>query len=621
MGQSGLGSRVSRRTLLRALPLLLGAPALVLSAACRAQAPNAPAASQGAAPAATQAPAAGAATTGAPAQAAPATAAPAVAKPAAPPTAAPPQLAATTTAGSSAAAGTAATTGLMRPTDGTPKRGGTLKIAGGTTTSPHFDLHQGATVHPLTHVYNNLVRKDLTDGFRTMIPDLATKWDIAPDKLSYTFTLRDGVRFHDGTPFTSADVVATFNRILSPPQGVASVFRSQLEMVDRVEAPDPRTARFVLKHPSLVFMEVLTQPAMIVYSKKAIDENGGDLRKAVAPGTGAFIYKDYKQGEKWSYARNPEYWDKELPYVDALEMIDTPQLSDRGTAVLTGQADMTWNASVDTWKEGQGRKDAISVAQLPNFGAHTAHINNEKGPLGDKRVRRAIHLAVSRQNIFKAYQNQEPIFLGRWMSYVSPGSASLQEIEKLPGYRADKSADIAEAKKLMADAGHPNGFGPIEILSATAPWAAEIMAPVFADELKRTLGIETKIRLIERGLLIEEYKKGSFDILVETQFACPIADFTIAWNDYLKTGGSKNWSRYSSKEFDALLEKLNNEGDAAKQKELFTQGMELLDQEAPFFVTGFTAHSPMWRNSVKGLALDKRVYAEWGRVETAWLDK
>jgi peptide/nickel transport system substrate-binding protein len=282
---------------------------------------------------------------------------------------------------------------------------------------------------------------------------------------------------------------------------------------------------------------------------------------------------------------------------------------------------MTWNASVDTWKEGQSRKDQVTVAQLPNFGAHTAHINNEKGPLGDKRVRRAIHLAVSRQNIFKAYENQEPIFLGRWMSYASPGSNSLEEIGKLPGYRADKTADVAEAKKLMADAGFANGFGPIEILSATAPWAAEIMAPVFADELKRTLGIETKIRLIERGLLLEEHKKGSFDILVETQFPSPIADYTISWNEFMRTGGSKNWSRYSGKEFDALLDKLNVEGDPAKQKELFKQGMDLLDQEVPFFVTGFTAHSPMWRNNMKGLALDKRLYAEWGRVETAWLDK
>jgi len=597
---------------------MVGGPAVLLGVACRQQAPTgevkppaagapAPTSGAGAAPAATTAPAAKS---------------PAVAPPAAaaPPTAAPPQLVATTTT-SGAAAGSAAATGMMRPTDGTPKRGGTLRIAGGTTTSPHFDLHQGATVHPLTHAYNNLVRKDLTDGLRTLIPDLAARWETSADNLSHTFHLRDGVKFHDGTPFTADDVVASFNRILSPPAGVASVLRSQLDMVERVEAVDPRTARFVLKHPSLIFMEVLSQPAMVVYSKKAIDENGGDLRKAVAPGTGAFMFKDYKAGEKWTYVRNPEYWDKELPYVDTLEMIDTPQLSDRGTAVLTGQADMTWNGSVDTWKEGQQRKDQITVAQIPNFGAHTAHLNNERGPLGDKRVRRAIHLAVSRQNIFKAYENQEPIFLGRWMSYASPGSPTLDEIGKLPGYRADKSADIAEAKKLMAEAGHPNGFGPIELLSATAPWAAEIMAPVFADELQRTLGIQTKIRLIERGLLIEEYKKGSFDILVETQFACPIADYTIAWNDYLKTGGSKNWSRYSSKEFDALLENLNNESDPAKQKALFQQGMDHLDQEVPFIITGFTAHSPMWRNNVKGLVLDKRVYVEWGRAETAWLDR
>jgi peptide/nickel transport system substrate-binding protein len=616
MSRSGLtpggrASRVSRRSFLRAAPLVIGAPALMLGAACRApQAPEQkPAAGAGAQP--TAAPAAGAsAPTAAPAQKAPA---------AAPPTAAPPQVAATVAPKTEASK--PAASGLMRPADGTPKRGGTLRIAGGTTTSPHFDLHQGATVHSLSHAYNNLVRKDLTDGLRTIIPDLAERWEVASDGKAYTFSLRDGVKFHDGTPFTADDVVATFNRIVNPPSGMASVFRTQLDMVDRVEAVNPRTARFVLKRPSLYFMEVLTQPAMVVYSKKAIDENGGDLRKAVAPGTGAFIYKDYKAGEKWSFAKNPEYWDKELPYVDALEMIDTPQLSDRGTAVLTGQADFTWNASVDTWKEGQGRKDQITVAQIPNFGAHTAHINNERPPFNDKRVRRAIHLAVSRQNIFRAYQNQEPIFLGRWMSYASPGSPSLQEIEQLPGYRADKTADIAEAKKLLAEAGHPNGFGPVEILSATAPWAAEIMAPVFADELQRTLGIQTRIRLIERGLLIEEHKKGSFDILVETQFASPIADYTISWNEFLRTGGSKNWSRFSSPEFDALLDKLNNESDAARQKELFKQGMDMLDQEAPFFITGFTAHSPMWRNNVKGLALDKRVYVEWGRVETAWLDK
>jgi peptide/nickel transport system substrate-binding protein len=587
-----VSSSITRRRLLRGSLAAIGG-ALWLTTACRLnQAPPS--------------------ATAAPGQAG-ATAAPA------PTSGVPPTLAPTTTAANAAQAG--ASSGLMRPTDGPPKRGGTLRIAAGTTTSAHFDLHQGATAAPLTQAYNNLVRKDLTDGLRTIIPDLAQRWDASSDGKTYTFYLRNNVKWHDGTPFSADDVVATFNRILNPPQGMASVLKSQLDMIDSVTAADPMTARFALKHPALYFMETLTQPAMVIYSKKAIDENNGDLRKAVAPGTGAFIYKDYKAGEKWTFARNPNYWDPELPYVDSLELLDTPQLSDRGTAVLTGQADMTWNASVDTWKEGQGRADQINTVQIPNFGAHTAHLNNTRGPLGDKRVRRAIHLAVSRQNIYRAYQNQEPIFLGRWMSYASPGSPPLSEIEKLPGYRADKSADQAEAKRLMAEAGYAGGFGPVELVSATAPWAAEIMAPAFADELQKNLGITSSIRLVERGLLIEEYRKGTFDVLVETAFASPIADYTPAWNQYLRTGGSQNWSRYSNPELDALLDRLSAEGDPAQQKALFQQGMDMLDQEAPFFVTGFTAHSCMWRKNLKGLALDKRIYVEWGRVETAWLDQ
>jgi peptide/nickel transport system substrate-binding protein len=472
----------------------------------------------------------------------------------------------------------------------------------------------------LTHLYNNLVRKDVPGGLRTIIPDLAERWEIASDGKTYTFFLRDGVKFHDGTAFSAADVVATFNRIVTPPAGVTSTLRSQLDMIDKVEAVNEKTAKFTLKRASPLFLELLTQTALVIYSKKAIDENNGDLRKNVAPGTGAFMFKDHKVAEKWTFVKNPSYWDAELPYIDTLELIHTPQLTDRGSAVLSNQADMTWNASVDTWREGEKRKDITSVAILPNFGAHTAHLNNEKKPLNDKRVRRAIHLAVSRQNIFKAYLDQEPIFLGRWMAYASPGSPTPEAIAKLPGYRAEKTEDLAEAKKLMAEAGLANGFGPIEILSATAPWAAEIMAPVFAEELKK-LNITTKIRLIERGLLIEEYKNGTFDILVETQFASPIADFTPAWNFYMRTGASQNWSRYSNPEFDKQLDQLNLETDPAKRKELFEKGMDFLDQEVPFFITGFTAHSPIWRNYVKGLSLDKRIHVEWGRVETAWLDK
>jgi len=572
------------------------------------------------------APAAPPAATAAP-QAAPTLAATPAAAQAAKPTAAPPAgtaapaAAKPTAAAAPTTAAAAAKPGLMRPVEGPPKRGGILKIAGGTVTTAHFDLHQGATAHPLTQLYNNLVRKDIPSGFRQLIPDLAESWETSSDGKTYTFHLRSGVKWHDGGPFTADDVVATFQRFISPPPGTTITVRSQVDMLQNVEKSDAQTVRMTLSRPASYFLEVLTTTAMIIYPKKALDENNGDLRKVIAPGTGAFMFKDHKSGEKWEFVKNPNYWDPELPYLDGIEMLHTPQLTDRGTAVLTGQADMTWNASVDTWREGESRKNEIAVALIPNPGAHTIHMNNTRKGLDDKRVRRAISLALSRQNIFTAYQDQEPIFVGRWMNTASPHSLALDDIMKLPAYRTDKTQDLAEAKKLMADAGYGSGLGPLELVSATAPWAAEIMAPAVAEELKRNLNISTNIRLIERGLLIEEYKNGSFDFLVETQFFSPVMDYTPAWNLYFKSGASQNWSKYSNPEFDKLLDEINNTSDSAKLDDLFKKGMDLLDQDAPFYVTGFTAHSPMWRNYVKGLSLDKRVHVEWGRNETAWLDK
>ncbi|HEY3060376.1 MAG TPA: ABC transporter substrate-binding protein [Chloroflexota bacterium] len=601
---------VSRRFLLRLMPGMLAMGGALLQA-CTAT-PATPTAAPQAAPKlqatpapAQQAPAAQPTTAPAAATAAPAAAKPTAAAAAAAPT----------------AASTAARPGFMRPVEGPPKRGGILKIAGGTVTTAHFDLHQGATAHPLTQIYNNLVRKDIPSGFKQLIPDLAERWEVSSDGKTYTFFLRNGVKWHDGSPFTADDVVATFQRFITPPAGTTITLRSQVDMLQKVEKVDPQTVRMTLARPTGYFLEVLTTPAMIIYPKKALDENNGDLRKVIAPGTGAFMFQDHKAGEKWTFVKNPNYWDPELPYLDGIEMLHTPQLTDRGTAVLTGQADMTWNASVDTWREGETRKNELAVALIPNPGAHTMHMNNTKKPLDDKRVRRAITLAISRPNIFTAFRDTEPLFLGRWMNGVSPHSPPPEEIAKLPGYRAEKAQDVAEAKKLMADAGYADGAGPLELVSATVPWAAEIMAPALAEEMKRNLNITTKIRLIERGLLIEEYKNGTFDLLVETQFFSPVMDYTPAWNLYFKTGASQNWSRYSNPEFDKQLDEINNTVDESKLDGLFKKGMDILDEDAPFYLTGFTAHSPMWRNYVKGLSLDKRVHVEWGRNETAWLDK
>jgi peptide/nickel transport system substrate-binding protein len=508
--------------------------------------------------------------------------------------------------------------GLLRPS-GSPQRGGTVRMAVGVTTS-NYDIQQGGAAHVLCHLYNNLVRLNLMDGLRTVVPDLATSWEIADDGLTYTFTLREGVTFHNGEPFSADDVVASFTRILSPPEGVVIPIASDLNMVSGVEKMDERTVKFTLSSPRSYFLNLLAGTSMVIFSKQTLDENNGDLREVqVAPGTGAFKFVEYKTAEQWTFERNPDYWDSELPYIDTLEMLHVPAWSDRGAAVLTDQADLSWNVSFETWSEGETRSDIVQVVRLANFGAYWVLFNTQKEPFNDPRVRRAIHLAVSRQNLIAAFGTQEQINLTRWIPYGDPFATTPDAIAQLPGYRAEKDADIEEAKALLAEAGFPAGIQGVELLAATGP-QAELIAPAFQDMLARTLNIETEIRAIERAQLVEEEKNGNFTLVIDTP-GHGLSDISPRANLWWRTGGSQNWGGYSNPDFDAVLDQIDIATDTTARHDLINQALDLLDQDPPWYLIGYTWHLPMWRTPVKGLLLGDRAFTEWGRIETVWLDQ
>ena len=563
------------------------------------------------------------AATSAPAAAAPATTSAPIPTPAPAPTSAPaPTAAAGSAAAGSAAPSTSAATdlGILKSPDPNPKRGGKVTLAFGVTTS-NYDLQQGANANVLCQLYNNLIRLNIVDGLKTIVPDVAEKWDMTPDGLTYTFKLRSGVLFHDGTPLTSADVVATHNRSIFPPQGVVSLLKDRFTAVSKVEAVDPLTVKFTLQQPSPIFLLALTGIEQGIYSKKTLDANNNDLRKVqVAPGTGPFMFKEYKEAEKWTLVKNPNYWNKDLPYLDSLEFIHVAAWSDRGTAVLTGQADLSWNVSKETFDEGAKKPDTIKTNRIGNFGAYEVIINTKQKPFDDPRVRRAINLALNKQGIVTAFQTQEQIDLSRWAPHGGEFATPRDVIATLPGYRPDKTQDIADAKKLLADAGFPNGIQGVELLSASLAPHAEVMAPAIQDQLKQALNIDIKIRVSERSLLVEDEKAGRFTLVLDTPGG-PLSDFSPIANTYFKTGGSQNFGSYSNPKFDDLLKKSDVEIDPAKRHDLINQMQDALDQDPPWLFIGYTDHLLMWRAYVKGLALDKRTFSEWGRVDTAWVDK
>jgi peptide/nickel transport system substrate-binding protein len=414
-------------------------------------------------------------------------------------------------------------------------------------------------------------------------------------------------------------VVASLNRVKSPPDGSISTAKSWFAPVDKIEAPDANTVKITLSKSVPYLLEVLAKEPSMIFSKKAIDENKGDFRKVIPPGTGAFKFKEHRVGERWLFDKNADYFDKELPYLDGLELIHAAAWSDRGTAVLTGQADMSWNVSKETWDEGQKKPNDYKTARPPSTGSYVLWMNAGRKPLDNPKVRQAVNLAISRQDLFVAFQTQEQMKLSRYQPVASPLALTPEEVGKLPGYRQDKTEDLATAAGLLKDAGIAPGT-PIEILCANVAPHAELLAPAVQQMLNK-LGFKASIRTLERALLVEERQvKGNFDIALDTS-GLPTLDPTLGWLGSFKTGGSQNFYKYSNADVDKWLDQLEVEIDESKRKAIAKQIEDQLDKDGPWVNIGFTDHLPMWSAKVKGMALEKRKFSEWNRFDTAWLDK
>jgi peptide/nickel transport system substrate-binding protein len=198
----------------------------------------------------------------------------------------------------------------------TPRRGGVLLAAIGAD-APSLDAHQEvtfATIELVAPLYSTLLQIDPL-SYPKIIGDLATEWKIASDGLTYTFKIHKGVRFHDGSPLTAADVKASYDKIVFPPDGVRSVRKNAYTAITSIEAPDAVTVVFKLKFPSASLLENLASPWNVIYPKKYLDQDPNYF-KANAIGSGPFKFKSHTRGSTFEGVRNPDYFVKDRPYLD-----------------------------------------------------------------------------------------------------------------------------------------------------------------------------------------------------------------------------------------------------------------------------------------------------------------
>src|SRR6185437_4845238 len=216
--------------------------------------------------------------------------------------------------------------GAPAAADETPKYGGTLTYLIPADSPPSFDGQREetyATIHSAAPYYSVLIRANpMNPGDSTdIVCDLCTEMPKPTDGgKTYTFKIRTGVKFHDGTPLTSADILASWNKIVFPPEGVVSPRQSNFVMVDKIEAPDPTTVVFHLKFATDAFIPALADPYAFIYSKAKLDKDIHWYEKNIL-GSGPFKFVKYETGQSIEGVRNPDYYHKGLPYLDGIKGI------------------------------------------------------------------------------------------------------------------------------------------------------------------------------------------------------------------------------------------------------------------------------------------------------------
>src|SRR5262245_43404002 len=280
----------------------------------------------------------------------------------------------------------------------TPRRGGVLLAVIGAD-APSLDPHQEstfATLQPVAPLYSTLLQID-PYKYPDVIGDVASEWKISPDGLTYTFKIRPGIRFHDGSPLTSADVKATYDKIVFPPEGVRSPRKIYYEAARRIDAPDPATVVFTLKHPSASLLGNLASPWNAIYPKKYLDRDPNHFKNNVV-GSGPFRLKQYTRGSTFEGERNPDYFVKDRPYLNGYKFFISTETSVRAAAIRSGRAYIEFrdlpNSEVEALKRHLGEK--VSVQTVPNTILFGIAVNNTVKPFTDVRVRKALTLGLDR---------------------------------------------------------------------------------------------------------------------------------------------------------------------------------------------------------------------------------
>jgi peptide/nickel transport system substrate-binding protein len=508
----------------------------------------------------------------------------------------------------------------------TPKHGGTLTYLIPADAPPSFDGHREstyATVHATAPFYSVLIRinPDNPSSTTDFVCDLCTEMPKPTDDgKTYTFKIRDGVKFHDGSPLSADDVAASWQEIVHAPAGKTSARQAFYVMVDKVAAPDPHTVVFRLKFATSAFLPALADPFAYIYEKRLLDKDPHWYEKNVM-GSGPFKFVSYEAGQSIKGERNPDYYHPGLPYLDRFVGVFAPKLATRIDAIRADRAAMEFRSMPPSARDQLVKElgDKITVQNSDWNCGNLLTYNHKKKPFDDVRVRRALSLAIDQ---WKGGPALSKIAIVKTVAGIvfpgSPLAATKEELEQIPGFWPDIEKSRAEAKRLLKEAGAENLS--FEMLNRDVDQPFKYVGTFVVDEWSK-IGLHVTQKVVPTGPWFEGMRTGNFDVTLEANCQSVVNPLLDVGKYLPHTVFTENYGQYEDEHEIEIYDKMLHEPDPAKQRVLMREFEKwVLDTQAHELPITFWYRTVPYRSYVKGWKISPSHFVNQD-LATIWLDK
>ena len=509
-----------------------------------------------------------------------------------------------------------------------PRYGGKF-LSVGNEEVPFYDMHQtslGGIYAATAPAYNCLIRTSPYDPKgQEIIPELADSWEISDGGKTLTFHLHKGVKWHDGVPFSSADVKYSIERIMNPPEGMVSprgpVFKA---LIERVEAPDPDTVVVYGKGPSKLLFTIFASGHNVIIPKHIVEKDPVNALKSRVIGTGPFRLKELPTTTLWKYERNPDYFKKGQPFLDEIEIhiITDPQAL--VAAMLSKRiywSDVFPHANMDRDLAKSAAQQNPHIIHSANPGLVVSHLTlqTEKPPLDDLRVRQAISEAVKREAIGELGNQSGAVGTGNYPLGLWPMPKEMRQ--QLIGYGPDMAKRIAHAKELLAAYEKEKGkidWSKIKLQCATTiKFSCENSQVV--QQLLKKININIELEPMLFSQLRGNEVSGNYWLSIlgaAIDFDDPIDTF----GQWFVTKGGRWYQRHSLPEVDKLYEEQKFITDPEARKKVIWEMDQLAINDAAYLILHwFDLHHVRW-DFVKGWTITPDIRSTNARMDYVWLD-